>query len=305
MVILSKYSVLEYLNWVRSNHYREENRDHMFSYLLANLSKYRVLNVDSGTNNLVFDLQQSTSNSLILKQFGVDLAEKNKFFLSEIEALKQGLDFMPKLYFYDSLNKVIIIEKFIGYTPISSIFENYTDLSSDEIKSILKSLATKLKAIHAKTITHTQENPQKYPLEKWQEHIKANYPIALFLEEFERIWQTHQCLVHHDLNGANVLIKDDDIKIIDWEMSEMGHPYLDLCSVIRVLCLTMGDSAFFAREQLSNFNFIKSYVSYFLQEYDSTFDENKRNALKIILKIHSFYLYDKKYYFDNINALLN
>ncbi|PWK28886.1 phosphotransferase family enzyme [Arcicella aurantiaca] len=305
MVILSKYSVLEYLTWVRTNNYLEKKRDKEFNYLLTNLSNYIVLDVDSGTNNLVFELQESASNCLIFKQFGIDVEEKNKFFLSEITALRQDLDFMPKLHFYDYQNKIIIIEKFVGYEPISLKLRNCKKLGSETIKNILKTLATRLKVIHKKTIIHSQENPQKYPLEKWEEHIKANYPIAPFWKLFENVWNSSQCLVHHDLNGANVLIKDSDVKIIDWEMSEMGHPYLDLCSVIRVICLTMGDSPFFNLELTGNFPQIKDYVEYFLLQYDSKFDFTKREQLKVIFKIHSFYLFDEEYYFKNIDTLLS
>jgi len=68
MIILSKYSVLEYLTWVRTNNYLKAKRDDKFNDLLTNLSEYKVLDVASGTNNLVFELQQSISNSFIFKQ---------------------------------------------------------------------------------------------------------------------------------------------------------------------------------------------------------------------------------------------
>lgn len=48
------------------------------------------------------------------------------------------------------------------------------------------------------------------------------------LEAFQRSdWR--RVLVHSDLEGQNLLVKDDKIVIIDWEYAHGGHPGFDAC----------------------------------------------------------------------------
>lgn len=302
MILLSKYSVFEYLNWLKNNNFLINERTKEFNDVLADIENCNVFDVESGTKNIVFEVNSSTPNRLIFKQFGVNLEEKKQNFTSEVEALKLDFAFSPKLHFQDFFNQIIFIQKFNDYSPISKILKSLKKSEIEEIKNLLKNVVEKIKVIHA---INTFNTSQKYPLEKWETYIKERYPISNLLSSFQEIWNSKSCLIHHDLNGANILVKDNDLKIIDWEMAELGHPYFDLCSIIRVICMSLSDSHFFEFEITNtsrpNFSKVKECVDFFLTE----FDNHKREDLIIIMKIHSYDLYNDDFYFQNIERVIS
>ncbi len=300
MLLLSKYTVLEYLLWLKTNNFSGCDMS------LEQLESIKVREVESGTQNLVFEFSQNLEK-YIIKQFRPDLNERKPYFVSEREALNLEIPFAPILVFCDELNQVIITQKIPSQDPISIVIVE--ENSDDSIKKVIDNTAKKLIEIHQKLDLKAYSNNQKFPLEKWETKIKSNYDVSSLLSDFQRIWKQQPWgLVHHDLNGANVLVDNNssDISIIDWEMSEIGHPYFDLCAIIRIICLCYhSDYPFdFPVPPITGTAWTKTkeFINYFLECYE--FAGNK-DDLKIIFKVLYCDLYRIPHFFNVVNYLFN
>lgn len=301
MIILTKYSVLEYLLWIRNNKYsRTESNISFCNILNDNLSTTRVLDIKYKTRNLVFEFVLN-NESYIFKQFGPDLDKKIAFFLSETFILNQSLlNYIPKIVFQDDFNKVIIVKKLINYTNFGDrIRKLYETERNDKIKVLLKNTALKLKEIHSSKSIFQNVNVPKYTSSLWRHFFIDKPEFESYYPEFLHLWKD-TCLVHYDLSGKNILFdKDGGIKIIDWEMSELGDPYYDLCSIIRTL-LGIFRPSFFSFSLPTHFNEIKRIIIDFLHDYDLNYNKNK---IELFFKIHNHDLYNEQYYLSNIEIL--
>lgn len=299
MLLLSKYTVLEYLLWLKTNNFSGSGVS------FNEWESFKVREVESGTQNLVFEFSQN-SNNYILKQFRLDLSERKPYFVSEREALNLKMTFAPTLIFCDELNQVIITKKIPSQEPISRVIRrNNTD---DAIKTVICNTAMKLVEIHKNLNLQAYPKNQKFPLEKWESKIKSNYDVSSLLSDFQRIWKQEPWgLIHHDLNGANVLVdnKSLDISIIDWEMSEIGHPYFDLCAIIRIICLCYRSPHVFSFPTPTigtSWPKVKEFVNYFLNCYGF---EGNRSDLKIIFKILYYDIYPGSHFSNVVDDIFN
>jgi hypothetical protein len=300
MLLLSKYTVLEYLLWLKTNNFSD------CGVSLNQWESIKVMEVESGTQNFVFEFSIN-SEKYIIKQFRLNLSERKPYFVSEREALNLKMTFAPTLVFCDELNQVIITKKIPSQEPISRVIRrNNTD---DNIKMVICDIALKLVEIHQKLNLHTYSKNQKFPLGKWEDKIKSNYNVSSLLADFQRIWKQEPWgLIHHDLNGANVLVdnKSLDISIIDWEMSEIGHPYFDLCAIIRIICLCYHSDNPFGLSTPpttdTGWTKTKEFANYFLECYG--FVGNK-DDLKVIFKALYSDLYRIPHFFNVVDDLFN
>lgn len=304
MIILSKYAVLEYLLWIKNNKYKiQETENEVFYGIISteNIMSTQVFDISISTRNSVFEFLVE-NNWYIFKQFGPDLVKKKKYFASEATILNQQYNYIPKIAFQDNLNNVIISEKLIGYKDfgfnIGILFQKYKDA---KIKLLLVKLAEKLKEIHSISSISGNIQTPKYNNSLWRHFFIDKPEFELLYPEFMTLWKD-SCLVHYDLNSSNILLSEtEDLKIIDWEMSEIGDPYYDLCSIIRMLYLVLIGPFFLNAKLPFNFKEMKKFVDFFLSKYGSA----EKNKLLNLFKIHNHDLYNKEYYFKNIEILLS
>jgi thiamine kinase-like enzyme len=305
MIILSKYSVLEYLIWLKNNKYQaQEAQNELFYNIIStnDILKIQVVDIDISTRNLVFEFLVD-NNQYIFKQFGPDLIKKRPFFISEILILNQEFDYTPQKVFQDELNNIVITEKLVAYENFSStlrtLFNNYKDV---RIKLLLKTLALKLREIHSVVTVVDNQQISKYSKTSWRHFFIDNPEFESIYIEFISFWKASG-LVHYDLKSDNVLVSEvEGIKIIDWEMSEIGDCFYDLCSVVRMIYLTLIGPYFLNFRLPYNYREMKKFVDYFLDEYSDTINRTK---LINSFKIYNYDLYNKDYYFSNIDTLLS
>lgn len=298
MLLLSKYTVLEYLLWLKTNNFSD------CGVSLNLWESIKVMEVESGTQNLVFEFSQN-SNNYIIKQFRLDLSERKPYFVSEREALNLKMPFTPTLVFYDELNQVIITKKIPSQKPISRVIRrNNTD---DAIKTVICNTALKLIEIHKNLNLQAYPKNQKFPLEKWESKIKSNSDVSSLLSDFQRIWKQETWgLVHHDLNGANILVDNNylDISIIDWEMSEIGYSYFDICAIVRIICLCYHSPNVFdfpiPPKTETVWPKTKEFVTYFLECYGFT---ASKGDLKVIFKVLYCDVYVNTHFFSVVDDL--
>lgn len=305
MIILSKYSVLEYLIWLKNNKYQSQEAQNKIFYDIIStkeILKVQVTDIDISTRNLVFEFLVD-NKQYIFKQFGPDLIKKKPFFISETLILNQEFNYTPQKVFQDDLNNIIITEKLVEYedfgTTLRILFEKYKDA---KIKLLLKSLAAKLREIHSVLTISGSQQTSKYSKSSWT-HFFINRPEfeSLYID-FIASWK-ESGLVHYDLKSNNILLSEaEGLKIIDWEMSEIGDSYYDLCSVVCMIYLTLIGPFFLSFRLPYNYREMKKFVDYFLNEYTDTIDRRK---LINSFKIYNYDFYSKEYYFQNIDILLS
>ena len=295
MIILSKYSVLSYLTWIKNNKFCEEKHPCFLNLLKTKLRNTKVFDISTDSRNLVFEFQLNDGKSFILKQFGPSLKEKETFFYTEANILNQNFDFTSKLVFQDNLNRVIIQEKLEGYNNILSHLSNYDiNDNSNGVNTFLEKLALLLKEVHSKTISpKTTSYSHKLDYNLFI-NMPQLFPIyTLYLQSFQK-----NCLVHNDINSNNILVNANDIKFIDWEIGEMGDPYYDLCLIIRILFSSFLDGFFLTANLLDRSTKAKELVHFFLNKYDSKLDMKK---LKLFFIIYNYENFNETNYLNNID----
>lgn len=307
MKILSRYSVLEYLLWVRNNHYLVDDRNKEFCDLLnSGYTALKVFENDSISRNSVFKLKMSTK-SYIFKQHGPDLDKRKKYFTSEAFALSTSIELIPKLVYKDKLANVVITEELIDFKPLSdTLIELKATIPNDlKLREFIKKIAEVVKSIHNESTLNTENTPKpKYSEDTWKEFLedKSQLWVNNLTTQFMGYYNT-TTYVHHDLKGKNLLVKDNNIKVLDWEMSEKGDPYYDLCYVIFEICVALIGKEFLFTE-INNqqvLNWVQGYINIFLKNYNPNVNKIK---LKVFFKVIFYDLYNDDFYFKNIDRCL-
>lgn len=298
MIILSKYSVLSYLTWIKNNKYSKEKYPDFFTLLESELIETKAFDLNTVSRNLVFEFQLKNGKTFILKQFGPNLNEKETFFNTEANILNQKFGFTSTLVFKDDLNQVIIQEKLEGYKDILNHIRNYYENDNlNEINTFLEKLALVLKKVHSKNISTTTTSYSH----------KIDYNLFIKMPKLFPVYESYSktlqksCLVHNDINSNNILAKDNDIRFIDWEIGEMGDPFYDLCLIIRIIFISFLDSLFLTIGLLDNSEKARDFVHIFLNKYDSTLDMKK---LKLFFIIHNYENFNDTHFIKNIDFLL-
>ncbi|MCU0468150.1 MAG: phosphotransferase [Arcicella sp.] len=311
MKILSRYSVLEYLFWVNNNHYLVDDRNTEFCNLLS--SDYKTLSVlehDSTSRNIVFKFYLG-SKSYFFKQFGPDLVKRKKYFLAEQFALnKINFSYTPKLVYQDKLANITITEELTEYKKLDSVLRELALLipnSDISIQKLLKNIADVMKKTHQLALYNAEDSFKDYSEDSWHEFLSdkpelwGNELTTQFLKDRKK---TH--FLHYDLKGKNILISDNDnseVKLLDWEMSEIGDPYYDLCFIIFEICVAFISPTFLTNKinNPQSINWAKKFINVFLDAYDKGLEKEKLN---IFFKIIFFELKKNDFYYDNIDKCL-
>jgi thiamine kinase-like enzyme len=312
MRILSRYSVLEYLLWVKNNHYLVDNRNNEFCVLLNN--NYKTLQVfqhESPSRNIVFRFQLGVK-SYIFKQYGPDLVKREKYFHSEVFALNTNIEQLPKLVYQDQLANIIITEELVAYKDFTTSlkelikkFPKYDNL----IVEIIENVADTLKLVHDEVKFSFSQNPSLKDIEAaWFEFLKDKPTLwrSELAEQFigYRI-SNYAHYIHYDLKGKNILINtvDFEVRILDWEMSEKGDPYYDLCFIIFEICAVFISPDFLYVEinNSSIMDYAKKYIDTFIYAYNTEIDRRKLN---IFFKIIFYEFKKNDLYLDNIDLFL-
>lgn len=190
-----------------------------------NIFKEELLSLEllknQGFNNTSY-LLKTSENFYVIRVFksnsSVNISREFEFKIQK-EAFKKNL--CPKPIFLN--------EKFMIYKYQKGFHK--TKLYSFE----LKSLALKIKKLHQikiKSKTYDVRNDLKFYEKRLKNH-KNSLLISKSLKNLNLLkkYKKEFVLVHHDLNAKNIVFKNNEIKIIDWEYVGTNDRFFDLASI--------------------------------------------------------------------------
>ena len=220
----------------------------------------------SQTRNAIFKIVRKKEKSLFVKQLNsfdptntyVLQKDATSLWLIKNEKEFDKLShFVPDYFGFDPEKQVLITE----YIPNSLNLEDYVRSQSGKLKnSILNKLANILSSYHFKLsdklknsksisffpnqipwVLEIAENPDfQLPIQSRTgsnpvvQAVKSNGEFLKVLRGIKLEWQA-LTLIHGDIKGMNFLIygngDDEVIKIIDWEIADIGDPLWDVAGI--------------------------------------------------------------------------
>ncbi len=236
--------------------------------------------------------------------------EKNKF-VEVQEFLEKQNVCVPKIYDMD-LNKGYILEEDLGDLTLLSQLSNIESL--DEEFNIYKNIINKLielQSINKKSILDSNKFLEKFDYDKLKSEM--NFSIKYFLKLLlkvdnpklldqisnqlgplcVRLSEQEMILTHRDFHSRNIMVSDDDYKIIDFQDARMGIAQYDLCSLLDDCYYELSNSN---KEKLKKYYFEKMKEISRQDDYES-FDKLYTDmAIQRVFKaVGSFaYIYNQR-----------
>ncbi len=176
-------------------------------YEQSDIVEYKVIHQGYTNNNCLI---KTINGSYILRT-----PIKSHDFVNEFNAYKN----YQKIKFYQFDQKSgVYIKPFLEAKHPQLSNKKHLQLIIDEVKQV-----------HSKNIT--------YPIKEqdWFEWIEYNVldskVLSLFYKINNKIKNDPKSFTHHDLNQANILIKDNRVFLIDWEWARIDSPYFDFATL--------------------------------------------------------------------------
>lgn len=255
----------------------------------------------SGSSNKSW-IVKTSDGRFVLKQYSSNLTQD---FIKYQEEINSYLNL--KFESYVSLEKNIYEKYFTIYSNSYWTLKEYIDGRCYEFgntEDIIVS-STKLSELHTILV------PDKVPLNEdctlcnlWtSQHIKnfdeisnivnehynsydAKKMINIFNSTYIQIKKSKICekirelplaISHGDYHGNNIILNNDNIKIIDWDMSCLQPRVIDISIALYML----------SRKEHGKFEIINDQIKQFLRVYNlkSTITQNELNLVKLILKL--------------------
>lgn len=199
-----------------------------------------------GFNNISY-LLKTTKKSYVIRVFKSNQSVNiSREFEYKIQKKAHKKDITSKPIFF---NKDFMIYEFIeGF--------HKTKLQSIDIKNLVFQIK-KLHKIKVKTKIYNLKNDlenYKKILEDFQSKklIKESIKSLNFLKKYKK----DLVLNHHDLNPKNIIFKNQNIKIIDWEYSGLNDRFFDLASICIEFSLNKKQEELFLKYYLKNYSSI-------------------------------------------------
>ena len=207
----------------------------LFSFYIndeASFDNLSIKQINIGLTNKIFLISFDGSQKYILR-----IGNPNRNLLGidrikEIDNCKNfSCGFFVEILFYDETNDILLTSFFDGKSiEPKKILE-------DEKK--LQTFINAIRNIHQQPILKNIKNEDLYPVKINKFYLKSLEDILpeFNLEEEKEflnfvinneINNLNPCICHNDLVWTNLLWKDNDLKIIDWEYSDFSDCYFDL-----------------------------------------------------------------------------
>jgi hypothetical protein len=180
--------------------------------------------------------------------------EAQSYWLAKYDPGFRGISsLMPRLIFYDAQRQILVMELFPGAEDLAALhlrqrqfpvgvaatlgaalgaYHREVDLSKDgeEARKVFPMSLPWIMTLnlpYIQTLKNTDENHQKFF------GILEQYPE--FLETIGKIragWQVNS-LIHGDMKWENCIICNEEMKIIDWELADLGDSAWDVGSIFQ------------------------------------------------------------------------
>ena len=248
MILLTKYNVFEYLNYLRANK--------IICNLNLSVFDIQISNVESDSRNLVYFIKVNENNYLI-KQFFKDGDFNENAFKTELGFYSNI--YSNKIVFSDENHKIIIYKKIINSFTFYNAPKLFAKGEQKYSESILDNIANELNNIHI--INSTSSNIASF--RNFKIELLSHILLELNREYLKSF--NFDSIIHTDLHANNILIsKDLSVNIIDWERTSIGDRYVDIAYIILNIILKK-DAMFFTSNSIEEFEKpIKYYTKYFI-----------------------------------------
>lgn len=235
-----------------------------------------------GSQREFFRLRMPDGSSFIVILYDPDRTE-NRYYADICDFLKNIGIKVPSIIFRLDEENILVLE----------------DLGDMDLYSLRSISWEKRRIYYHKTIDEVSKL-HNYPIETINERVKLQAPFdeglyrwerAYFIEnfveklvglkleekfykeleqEFERLtfnlFQTPKCLIHRDLQSQNVMVKGEDVYLIDFQGMRIGNPFYDLGSLVFDAYVSFSQSErqelIDAYLEISNFNLSKEEALY-------------------------------------------
>ncbi|WP_435353911.1 phosphotransferase [Emticicia sp. SJ17W-69] len=300
IILHSEYLTVEYLIWRMCNFsdsFSEKLEENFYNDM-----KVIILPVNS--RNLLSKVKIG-QKIYIFKQYGKP--EPSKFLENESNIYDLNIlgNISTEKIFYDHGYGIIVTEKLLGFDPIMQILYLILPLGNwEKVSNIISLSASIFRQLHQSKIDSSlMLKPDSVSiLKKVDSH--SNQLLIDDINFFEREWKQED-FIHFDLRLDNMLIKDTEIKIIDWEMAIIGDYYWDLAIFLNSLVLFLGTVEIYTLSTHFRLERIRSVVKEFIKTYFSQKeDEPDLNKLRVYWRLQNFALYDSEIYINRINDFL-
>lgn len=192
------------------------------------------------------------TNEVVFKRFSEDINNnsynKELALLSHLHNNKQHIK-LPRVYFADDHNRLLLMEKVTGNTLDKSYSAN-----PDKRLEVIGAFGEALAHIHAVNTTNMRHSFSEHELcysdymTIYLNNLKRrvlNHENPLYLNIIESMMERfktlefNEVLIHGDYHFMNVIVNNDELYILDWEKARLGDYRHDIANT-----LTLGYSWF-------------------------------------------------------------
>ena len=224
----------------------------------------------SQNRNAIFRIHLRDGQSLFVKQL-VSFDSQNSYLLQKDatclwlikneSVFKELSQYVPAYYGYDPEKQVLIVEYIPDAKDIETVYQAERFLKPELLDQVAKILSAYHFKLEYKTLTNRSvqffmrqlpwtfqmaANPKSYgnqTANMYGPNPIINYLLnnQAFLDVMKKCVEEYEysTLVHGDIKWVNFIMKDatdvSTIKIIDWELADIGDPLWDVAGVIQSL----------------------------------------------------------------------
>ncbi len=217
--------------------------------------------------NAIFKIHIKNNKSLFVKQL-VNFDPQNTYFLQKdatcLWLIKNEKTFanlaqyVPEYYGYDPEKQVLIVE----YLPEAKNLEEVYQTQEGMSPALLKQAAKIMSSFHFKLEEQTMTNravqffmrqlpwtfqfalsPESNAMSMYGQspvvdYLKKNESFLNLMKDNGKLYEVSS-LIHGDIKGVNFILQNEQdpstLKIIDWELSDIGDPLWDVAGFIQSL----------------------------------------------------------------------
>lgn len=209
------------------------------------------------SRNSIFQVSQGEKSGLFVKQL-VHMDPQNTYLMQKdatthylihqtnvYPALKQ---YVPEYYGYDTKRNVFVTE----YLPYATSMHEWATTNQKLSSEQAIKVAEILHSFHHSVVDEIPKVPslqffnsdQPWILKMTQSHMQFTDNVfgVLLKDDFlceqvdkiQEIW-SNKCLIHGDIKLVNFLVcqEEENIKLIDWEIANLGDPLWDVASFLQ------------------------------------------------------------------------
>lgn len=185
-----------------------------------------ITKIDVGFTNNIFHVVLTNNN-----HYKIRIVNNNPYINRCLEKIIENHFYHDDIFFYDD-NGNFIKKWYIGNSLANAKLNYYQWIKIKEWISELQKI----------NINHLNINKPVYVLSDHVVEKNLIKPLLAYKKIINENVKTNcNVLAHNDLSSNNIILCNDEVKIIDFEWASYNHPYWDIANLIKDLELTIED----------------------------------------------------------------